>query len=153
VFVFLDALPLTPSGKVDRKALPAPDQSRPQLEKAFVAPRNNIEEKVKKVWSHVLSLDKIGIHDNFFEVGGNSLLTIIVRTELEKTFHQKLSVVELFQYPTIYSIAKHIAEKQNERKIHIKNDVRNEGRESRMHLVLEQSKIRRKHRSSYKQGV
>lgn len=66
IFVLLDSLPLTPNGKVDRKALPAPDQSRPELESRFVAPRTPVEDILAQIWTEVLKLDKIGIHDDFF---------------------------------------------------------------------------------------
>ena len=67
---FSDALPLTPNGKVDRKALPAPDQSRPELEQSFVAPRTPVEEMMAGIWGEVLKLERVGIHDNFFELRG-----------------------------------------------------------------------------------
>ena len=72
-FVLLDGLPLTPAGKVDRGALPAPDQLRPELEKGFVAPRTPIEAKLAEIWASVLRLEQVGIHDDFFELGGHSL--------------------------------------------------------------------------------
>ena len=68
-FVFLDSLPLTPNGKLDRKALPAPDHSRPELEDGFAAPRTPVEEILANIWAEVLKLDKVGIHDNFFRPG------------------------------------------------------------------------------------
>jgi amino acid adenylation domain-containing protein len=73
-FVLLDRLPLTPTGKVDRRALPAPDGRRPVLDTPFVAPRTPVEEQVAGIWEGVLGLTRVGIHDNFFELGGHSLL-------------------------------------------------------------------------------
>ncbi|MFN2514061.1 MAG: hypothetical protein ABR568_21940, partial [Pyrinomonadaceae bacterium] len=69
-FVMLDTMPLTPNGKVDRKALPAPDHVRPGLEGAFAAPRTPTEELLAGIWAEVLGVERIGIHDNFFELGG-----------------------------------------------------------------------------------
>ena len=69
-FVLLDTLPLTPNGKVDRHALPAPDTTRPDLDKAYVAPRTPVEQLLAEIWRHVLGLEQVGIHDNFFELGG-----------------------------------------------------------------------------------
>src|SRR5262249_45295731 len=73
-FVLLEALPLTPSGKVDRKALPAPDNARPELEEAYVAPRTPVERGLADLWAEVLGLERVGVHDNFFELGVHSLL-------------------------------------------------------------------------------
>src|SRR5207253_7829839 len=75
-FVFLDALPLLTNGKVDRKALPAPDPLRPKLEEAFVAPRNPAEEVLASIWAQVLGIEKVGIHDNFFALGGASIQSL-----------------------------------------------------------------------------
>ena len=73
-FVFLESLPLTPNGKVDRLALPAPDRSRPELEVAYAAPRSDIETLLAKIWAEVLAIDRVGIDDNFFDLGGDSLV-------------------------------------------------------------------------------
>jgi acyl-coenzyme A synthetase/AMP-(fatty) acid ligase len=73
-FVFLDRLPLTHNGKIDRKALPVPDQCRPELEEIYVAPRTPVEEMIAEIWAEVLKLDRVGVHDNFFDLGGHSLL-------------------------------------------------------------------------------
>ena len=109
-FVLLDALPLTPNGKVDRRALPAPDQARPQLEEAFVAPRSPIEEAVAGIWSHVLGLERIGIHDSFFELGGHSLLATQIVSALRKTFQVELPLRSLFETPTVAGLAAAIQE-------------------------------------------
>ncbi|HEX8117761.1 MAG TPA: amino acid adenylation domain-containing protein, partial [Pyrinomonadaceae bacterium] len=77
-FVVLDELPLTPNGKVDRRALPAPDRGRPSLERAFVAPRTPAEGMLASVWAEVLGVEQVGIHDNFFALGGDSIRSIKV---------------------------------------------------------------------------
>jgi hypothetical protein len=77
-FVLLDTLPLTPSGKVDRRALPAPDQTRLAPQETFMLPRTPVEEILTQVWEQVLGIERVGIHDNFFELGGDSLLSIQV---------------------------------------------------------------------------
>ena len=72
-FLFLDALPLTPNGKVDRRALPEPEL-RPELELTFVAPRTPIEEMLANIWASVLGIEKVGVHNNFFDLGGDSII-------------------------------------------------------------------------------
>lgn len=78
VFVFLRSLPVTPNGKLDRRALPAPDLTRPELGDSYVAPRTPFEETLANIWSQILGINKIGIHDNFFNLGGDSILSIQV---------------------------------------------------------------------------
>ncbi|MEA5569306.1 amino acid adenylation domain-containing protein [Anabaena sp. UHCC 0399] len=103
-FIAIAYIPLTPNGKVDRRALPIPDQ-RPDLEKAFVAPRNAVEIELAQIWSEVLGIQSIGIRDNFFELGGNSLLAVRLFTQVEKKFAQKLPLATLLQSPTIEQLA------------------------------------------------
>jgi amino acid adenylation domain-containing protein len=107
-FIFLDELPSTPNGKVDRHALPPPDGERPQLDEGFVEPRTEIEELVAQVWREVLQRDKIGIHDNFFDLGGHSLLATRVVARLQSNFRVDLPLRKLFERPTIASLAEHI---------------------------------------------
>ena len=105
-FVFLDALPLTTRGKVDRRALPAPDVVRPELQEAFVAPRSQSEELVAGIWSNVLGLERIGVHDNFFELGGHSLLATRVVSRIQQEFQVDLKLMDFFKMPTIAELTK-----------------------------------------------
>jgi amino acid adenylation domain-containing protein len=107
-FLILDALPRTANGKLDRKALPAPHQLRPNIEQAFVAPRNATEEKVASVWAEVLKLKMVGVHDNFFDLGGHSLLGTQVISRLCKLFETPLQLRWLFQFPTVALLAEKI---------------------------------------------
>jgi amino acid adenylation domain-containing protein len=107
-FVFLDMLPLTPNGKVDRRALPAPQPTRPDLQETFVAPGTPTEEKVAKVWGGVFKLDRIGVHDNFFELGGHSLLATRVISRLRQMFNLELPLRILFEKPTVAELAEAI---------------------------------------------
>nr|QEO74372.1 condensation domain-containing protein [uncultured bacterium] len=100
VFVTLDSLPLTPSGKLDRKALPAPDQGRPELEDDFVLPRNEGERVLAEIWSQVLRVAQVGIHDNFFELGGDSILSIQIVSKANQA-GLRLTPKDVFQYPTV----------------------------------------------------
>lgn len=108
-FVVLDALPLTPSGKVDRQALLALDQVRPQMCEAFVSPRTPIEELLAGIWTHVLGIEAVGIYDNFFALGGHSLLAMQVISRLRRALQVEVPVRVLFEAPTVASLARHIA--------------------------------------------
>jgi amino acid adenylation domain-containing protein len=104
-FIVLESLPLTPNGKVERRALPQPDSTRPTLDVAFTPPQTAIEQTVATIWRSVLKLETIGIHDSFFELGGNSLLLMQVYSKLREKFHTSLSLLDLFRYPTVSSVA------------------------------------------------
>src|SRR6202030_4360841 len=100
VVVLLEALPLMPNGKVDRQALPVPDRSRPELEKAFVAPRDDLELQLAQIWEEVLAVRPVGVRDNFFELGGHSLLAVRLFALIEKRLGRKLSLTAIFQGAT-----------------------------------------------------
>ena len=103
-FVFLDRFPLTNNGKIDRKALPAPDTQRSDLARTSVAPRTPVEEKLAAIWSHVLRVDRVGIHDNFFELGGDSIL-IIQAVSLARREGLMLGPKQMFAHQTIAELA------------------------------------------------
>ena len=107
-FVLLEKLPITPSGKVDRKSLPAPDTSALSLRSNYVAPRTDTEQQVSQIWSQILKLEKIGIHDNFFELGGYSLLGTQILTRVRKIFAINIPLKVLFESPTITEFANRI---------------------------------------------
>ena len=115
-FVVLDELPLTPNGKVDRRALPAPDHTRPELEEAFVAPRTPVEEVVAGIWAEVLGMEQVGIHDNFFELGGHSLKATQVVSRVREAFQVELPLRSLFESPTVAELALAVTQSQGERK-------------------------------------
>ncbi|MEO5574034.1 MAG: amino acid adenylation domain-containing protein, partial [Gammaproteobacteria bacterium] len=104
-FVMLNEMPLTPSGKVDRKALPAPDQTGQDLAETYVAPRTPDEQRLAEIWSEILQIKKISIQDNFFELGGHSLLAVRLLAHIEKTLGQNLPLATFFQAPTIEQLA------------------------------------------------
>jgi acyl carrier protein len=104
-FVFLDVLPLTPNGKVDRNALPEPAYQRREAEDGFVAPRNELEKVVAGIWAEVLKLERIGLHDNFFDVGGHSLLATQIVSRIRSTLSVEVSLRCLFESPTIEQMA------------------------------------------------
>ncbi|HZE68262.1 MAG TPA: amino acid adenylation domain-containing protein [Pyrinomonadaceae bacterium] len=104
-FVFLEKLPLTPSGKIDRRALPAPSGARPELEKAHIAPRDDLERRLAHIWERILGVQSVGIRDNFFDLGGHSLLAVRLVAEIEKELGQRLPLVSFFQDPSIEYLA------------------------------------------------
>jgi amino acid adenylation domain-containing protein/natural product biosynthesis luciferase-like monooxygenase protein len=110
--VVLDALPLTSNGKVDRKALPMPDRSRSALDHAHVEPRNELEQKIALIWQEVLGIEKLGVEDNFFDLGGHSLLVMRMKTRLQEISNKEISLIELFQYSTISALAAYLSQEQ-----------------------------------------
>jgi amino acid adenylation domain-containing protein len=101
-FILLDAFPLTPNGKIDRRALPVPDL---QSQGEYIAPRNPIEEKMAQIWGDVLKLKRVSIEDNFFELGGHSLLATQVISRLQETFEIVVPLRYLFESPTIAQLS------------------------------------------------
>ena len=104
-FVVLDHLPLTATGKVDRGALPAPEQARPELAQVYVAPRMAVEEVLCGVFSEVLQVERVGVRDSFFELGGHSLLATRVASRVRKAFQPDLPLRKIFEAPTVGALA------------------------------------------------
>jgi acyl carrier protein len=115
VFVMLESLPLTPAGKVDRAELADPGTERPELDTPFVASRTPVEQQLTVIWAEVLALDQVGIHDNFFDLGGHSLAAMRVVSRVIKQFQLELPLQSLFQSPTVGEMAVVITEGQGKR--------------------------------------
>ena len=111
-FIQMEAMPLTPNGKIDRKGLPAPDSQLTQSDHPYVAPRTPTEQMIADVWSEVLHLDKIGIHDNFFDLGGHSLQATRVITRLSQPAHIDIPLRTFFEHPTVEELAIEITQLQ-----------------------------------------
>jgi amino acid adenylation domain-containing protein len=105
----LDALPLGPSGKTDRRALPAPDAPKRDASR-MVPPRTPAEERIAAIWREALGLEQVGVEDNFFEIGGHSLLLAKVHARLSTAFPREATMLDLFRHPTIRSVAAFLAE-------------------------------------------
>jgi len=105
VFFRLKTLPLTPNGKVDRQALPNPDFLNSKSENSFVAPREGLELQLKHIWEELLQVRPIGVKDNFFDIGGHSLLAVRLVAQIEKHFQRKIALSDLLQEPTIEHLA------------------------------------------------
>jgi acyl carrier protein len=145
-FVVLDGFPQTPNGKVDRRALPAPSSLRPDLEAGYVAPQTEAERIIATVWQEMLHLERVGIHDNFFDLGGHSLLMVQVHSKLRQAFDRNISMVEMFQYPTIDSLGKHLSREDDGRssfqRIHSRAQKQKEAINRQERLGLERREIR-----------
>lgn len=111
-FAMLDALPLLPNGKVDRRALPTPGSARPDLATPFVAPQTPVEETLAGIWAEVLGLDRVGIHDNFLELGGDSLLATQVISRVISILQVEIALRSLFESPTVADMAMVITQSQ-----------------------------------------
>ncbi|MEM7133968.1 MAG: amino acid adenylation domain-containing protein [Chloroflexota bacterium] len=106
-FVVLDAFPLTPNDKVDRKALPAPN-IRMQNTASYISAQTELQQQLVDIWQEELSLDQVGIHDNFFDIGGHSLLIVKIHSRVKELTGTPLEIVDFFQYPTIHALCEHI---------------------------------------------
>jgi acyl carrier protein len=104
-FVWLDALPLTPSGKVDRRALPSPEVCSRNSDAAFRAPRTEVEQRLAAIWSKVLGRERIAVTDDFFELGGHSLLATQLVSRIRSAFGKEVSLRQVFESPTLEDLA------------------------------------------------
>jgi amino acid adenylation domain-containing protein len=104
-FVWMDSLPKTSSGKVDKKSLPKPEMKRPELTALYKPPVTKNEKILADCWCTLLQLDRVGIFDNFFELGGNSLLALKTVALLKQNYSLELPITKLYQYPTINGIS------------------------------------------------
>jgi amino acid adenylation domain-containing protein len=105
VFIQLESLPLTVNGKVDRRALPAPDRTRPGLGTRFVAPESSLQQRLAEIWGQVLGVGGIGAHDNFFDLGGDSLSAMRVVVRINEVLESEIPLSEFFNAPTINALA------------------------------------------------
>jgi thioesterase domain-containing protein/acyl carrier protein len=111
-FVALDTLPLTPNRKVNRQALPAPEAASSELSGGVTGPRNTLELRLLRIWEEVLNVKLIGVNDNFFDLGGHSLIAVRLFAEIEKNFGKKLPLALLFQAPTIEELATYLSQEE-----------------------------------------
>ncbi|MCP5109089.1 MAG: amino acid adenylation domain-containing protein, partial [bacterium] len=108
LFIPLSEIPLTPSGKVDRKALPEPGSSGMQTGSDYISPRNDMEKRIAAIWQEVLGMEQIGIHDKFFNIGGNSLNVIRMNARLNRELGLSIPVVTMFRFPTINTLTRYL---------------------------------------------
>ena len=113
-FVILDAIPLTPNGKIDRRALPEPERIRPELATVYLAPRSELDEALAEIWAELLDLDRIGVNDDFFELGGDSLIVTRLVSRIREELDVELSISSLFEMHTISELAEMIEKRIEE---------------------------------------
>lgn len=109
VFILLDKMPLTSHGKTDRSKLPDPELNRSESEASHIPPRNEVERVIASIWKEVLKIEKVGIHENFFDLGGHSLLLAQVHSKLQEELDVDITMLDLFKYPTISALAEHVS--------------------------------------------
>jgi acyl carrier protein len=108
LIVTLPYLPLTRNGKVDRNSLPSAESLRTNVEANYVEPTTKMQQTIASIWRKVLQIEKVGINDNFFDLGGNSLLMARVHNELRQVFRKEISMVEMFNSTTISSLTSYL---------------------------------------------
>jgi amino acid adenylation domain-containing protein len=113
-FVHLQRFPLTPNAKLDRKALPRPEGKRPVLAQAFIAPRTEVEKQLSNLWRDLLQLEEVGIDDNFFDLGGNSLAVVRMVSQYQARFGHEVPTVKVFQHPTIAKLAGFLEKRESD---------------------------------------
>jgi acyl carrier protein len=111
-FVLLESLPLTPNGKLDRRALPAPKRARPALTSPFVGARTPLEEAISTLWSQLLDVEQVSIHDDFIELGGHSVLAMQIVSRLRSTIQVDVPLRAFFEAPTVAQLAELIQQLQ-----------------------------------------
>lgn len=149
-FVMLEALPLTPNGKVDRRALPSPQSLRPEMVANYEMPQTETEVLIAIIWQEILQLEKLGIHDNFFDLGGHSLLMVQIHHKLQKIFSQELSMVEIFKYPTIHSLAKRLTQNFSKKSVSLPSYEQSNNRHVRRTSMNQQRQLRSQNNSLIK---
>ncbi|MEH1884258.1 amino acid adenylation domain-containing protein [Nostoc sp.] len=147
-FVILESFPLTPNGKIDRRALPDPDLQRELSD--YVMPNTEVERIIAGIWQKALVVEKVGIYNNFFELGGHSLLLVKINQQLQEEFGLELSIVDIFNYPTIHSLSQYLITKINQEDPIKPNNHRSQSHSEIKYLKNQQLESRQQYRSQRK---
>jgi non-ribosomal peptide synthetase component F len=140
-FVFLDSLPLTPNGKLDRRTLPAPGKGRPKLDGTYSPPETPIEELLTEIWAEVLTLDQVGVHDNFFALGGDSLRATQIITRLRNVLNKELCLSDIFSNATIAELADSLTQRAAKATALSEESIQPIGRDRRLPLSFSQERV------------
>ncbi|MDZ8084004.1 MAG: amino acid adenylation domain-containing protein [Nostoc sp. DedQUE12b] len=147
-FVMLESLPLTPNGKVDRRALPDPDLHQELLD--YVMPNTEVEKIIAGIWQKALEVEKVGVYNNFFELGGHSLLLVQINQQLQEKYGLQLSIVDMFNYPTIHTLSQYLNTKFNQEATFTEKSSRTQAHSDSKSLRNQQLQLRQQHRSQKK---
>ncbi|MEH2331115.1 amino acid adenylation domain-containing protein [Nostoc sp.] len=150
-FVILEFLPLTPNGKVDRRALPVPDLQQELSD--YVMPNTEVERIIAGVWQKALAIEKVGIYNNFFELGGNSLLLVKINQQLQEELSLEVSIVDMFNYPTIYTLSQYLNTKSQKENTIKQNTSRTQSHNEVKALKSKQLQSRQQYREQKKGGI
>ena len=107
-FVVLESFPLTPNGKIDKKALPLPEAAPRKTTEAYAVPSSDLEKSIAGIWKDMLGVDRVGRKDNIFDLGASSLITVEANNRLQSLLGKKIPLVTMFRYPTVESLATHL---------------------------------------------
>lgn len=141
-FIRLERIPLTPNGKIDRQALPVASGARPNLESAYVSPRNMMEKKAAAIWRELLRIEEVGVNDSFFELGGDSNKLIQLVSRLNDTFNKDIPIMKLFEYPTIRSFIRYFRGERSDEDLAEDRSGEIDAGRSRLEMRLERRKVR-----------
>ncbi|MBD6620280.1 amino acid adenylation domain-containing protein [Komarekiella sp. 'clone 1'] len=147
-FVILESLPLTPNCKVNRRALPDPDLNQELSD--YVMPNTEAEKIIADIWQKALSLEKVGIYNNFFDLGGHSLLLVKINQQLQETFGLEVSIVDMFNYPTIHTLSQYLSNKNYQENAIKQNNYRTQSHSEIKSLRNQQLQSRQEYRSQRK---
>lgn len=142
----LKTFPLTPSGKLDRHALPEPNGAHSQIDRPYVAPETVIESIVCQIWEQVLEIEHVGVHDNFFELGGHSLLMVECHVRLQNALRREFPIVDLFAHPTVHAFSNHFSSGPEKATTPTMGNDRAKVRSNRAVGIRQRSQARREHR-------
>jgi len=146
-FEMIPEMPLTDTGTIDREKLMTFVQPADLNSAKQIAPQNEIERQLAKIWQEVLDVPQVGIHNSFFELGGGSLLLAQVHRKLQEFFGQEVSMVEMFKYPTVHTLAKYLTDRQSQQPASTQIHDRAGMRSKRRTLMQQKRQIRQKYRS------
>lgn len=139
-FISMEKVPLTPNNKVDRKALPLPNTERPDIRSIFIPPSTDVEKRIAQAWKDVLTINKIGIKDNFFDIGGNSILLMKLAGILKNYFPNSIEIIQLFQYPTIKQLSEFLTSQSEDNNMELNESIETRMQKKRQSLSIKKQK-------------
>ena len=148
--VFLDAFPLNSNGKMDRRSLPAPEKER-QLDRSYAPPQKELEKVIVHIWQELLQVERVGIDDSFFDLGGHSLLIMRAQSRLQEILHTEISITDMFKYPTVRALVQYLS-RDSDKADQSQAQKVNEHAKMRRDELLRQRQLRQKKSGKGKNG-